>query len=94
MLSKLVLIINEASTELIRNLFRDFVYVQFINKNTRSTAVFEPGNEKENSTTINRQSNVILSSIKCLNADNQHSLSDILCRYSLCSLKYFSNILN
>ena len=61
MLSKLVLIINEASTVVISNLFRDFVHVLFINENTRSTAAFEPGNEKKNSTIINRQSNSILS---------------------------------
>jgi len=89
MLLKLVLIINEASTVIISNLFRDFDHVLFINENTRSTAAFEPGNEKKKLTTINRQSNSILISIKCLNADNQRSSSDMLCHSSPCSLKYF-----
>lgn len=55
MLPKLVLITVEASTVLVFNLFRDFVHVLFVNENTRSSAAFEPGNEKENSTAINRQ---------------------------------------
>jgi len=52
-LIELVLIINEASTVLMFNLFRNILSMYlFINENTRSTAAFEPGNEKENLTTI------------------------------------------
>lgn len=61
----------------------------------RSTAAFEPGNEKENSTTIKYTVKFYIEFFKKFKKlITQCPPNDILCHSPLCSLKYFSNILN